>query len=158
MSRSRSTLSGLTLGTLALAAFALGACDSWPTTWPWAKSDAAAPSQQAAAPAPTSGLENIAPQAGTPAGAPTTTAPPTTSVVAAPMAPPPVRDEAVPAAPAAGMVWIPGNWNFSGATWAWVPGRYETPPRPTAQWIPGHWTAEQGGGGVWVWVSGRWTG
>ena len=113
-------------------------------------------SNQQASTAP-KGLENIAPTAGTPAGAPASVAPPTTSVVAAPMAPPPVREEIVPTAPAPGMAWIPGYWNFTGATWTWVPGRYETPPRPSAQWTPGHWTPQSGGGGLWVWVAGRWS-
>src|SRR5689334_1941297 len=94
------------LSSLAVSAALLGGCH--------------APSNQQASSAPT-GLENISPSAGTPSGAPASVVPPTTSVVAAPMAPPPVREEAVPAAPAPGMVWVPGYWNFSGATWAWVP-------------------------------------
>src|SRR5579872_75556 len=82
MSTSRSTLSRLSLGTLAIAAIALGACSSLPP-WPWTKSEAAAPGDQEASAAP-DGLENIAPQAGTPAGATATAGPTTTQVVAAP--------------------------------------------------------------------------
>jgi hypothetical protein len=55
------------------------------------------------------------------------------------------------------MAWMPGYWNFNGGGWTWISGHYETPPRPTAQWVPGHWTAQPGGGGVWVWVAGRWS-
>lgn len=151
MSTSKTGWSGLTLGALALVGLSLAGCDSWP----WSQSDAGSRAQQASA--PPAGLENIAPQAGGPATARTTTTPPLTSVVAAPIAPPPAPDEVVPPQPSPTMVWVPGYWSFDGTNWTWVSGQYQTPPRPTAQWVPGHWVPQSGGGGVWVWVAGRWS-
>jgi hypothetical protein len=43
---------------------------------------------------------------------------------------PPPLPEARYAAPAPGMVWIPGAWHFDGVRYVWVPGRWES-PRPT---------------------------
>ena len=34
------------------------------------------------------------------------------------------------AAPTPGMVWIAGAWHWDGVRYVWVPGRWETPPRP----------------------------
>ena len=34
------------------------------------------------------------------------------------------------ATPAPGMVWVAGDWHWSGADWVWVPGRWESPPPP----------------------------
>jgi hypothetical protein len=110
MATLRFPLSGLAIG--ALAALALAACSSMPP-WPWSKSEAAAPSDQQVSAAP-NGLENIAPQAGTPPAARTTTTPPLTSVVAAPIAPPPAPDEIVPPKPSPTVVWVPGYWSFDG--------------------------------------------
>jgi len=151
MSTSRAFVSIITFGTLAVASLALAACDSFP----WTRSAAGAPAQEAGA--ASSGLENIAPQAGTPPTARTTTTPPLTSIVAAPIAPPPAPDEAIPPKPSPTVVWVPGYWSFDGTNWTWVSGQYQTPPRPTAQWLPGHWSPQSGGGGVWVWVAGRWS-
>jgi WXXGXW repeat (2 copies) len=152
---------GLGLGLLGVTGVLLGGCNTTggiasATWWPWSNSEDAPNTQEASA--NPDALANISPQAGTPSsGPPISAGPPTTQVVAAPMAPPPGRNETAPPAPGPGMAWVPGYWNFGGANWVWVSGHYETPPRPTAQWTPGHWTPQSGGGGVWVWVAGRWT-
>jgi hypothetical protein len=43
-------------------------------------------------------------------------------------APPAPLPEIRSAAPAPGMVWVPGAWHWGGADWVWVPGRWESPP------------------------------
>jgi hypothetical protein len=54
---------------------------------------------------------------------------------------PPARGEAPPAplpelrsaAPAPGMIWVPGAWHHDGVQYVWIPGRWESPPpRPTS--------------------------
>ena len=52
-------------------------------------------------------------------------------------------------------VWVPGFWDWSEreATWRWVSGRWEVPPRPGAVWVPpSH--VRQGHG--WVLTRGGW--
>src|SRR2546426_1096897 len=44
-------------------------------------------------------------------------------------APPPRRVEVVPVRPGPEFVWIDGYWGWSGPACAWVPGRWERPPR-----------------------------
>ncbi|HMK88268.1 MAG TPA: hypothetical protein VK446_01350 [Methylocystis sp.] len=77
--------------------------------------------------------------------------------------------EVVPAAPAAGLSWVPGHWVWRGGEWFWVKGHYiagavpampeviveQQPPRPSAQhfWVRGHWGWE---GARWNWHPGVW--
>jgi hypothetical protein len=56
-------------------------------------------------------------------------------------------------APGPGYVWIAGYHRWNGATYAWVPGRWERPPRPRAVWVAGHWIQERRG---WYFVDGHW--
>lgn len=71
----------------------------------------------------------------------------------APAAPPPPQAETIPPAPSPTSVWIPGRWQWTGATWAWQTGHYADRPQAMAAWVPGHW--EQSGN-QWVWVEGGW--
>jgi hypothetical protein len=64
------------------------------------------------------------------------------------------RVEVIPTAPSTTVVWEPGHWQWNGATYEWVPGRYvERAAIVGTQWVNGHW--ENRGGG-WVWVPGHW--
>jgi len=67
--------------------------------------------------------------------------------------PPPVRVEARGVAPCAGFVWIDGYWGYRGGNYAWVPGRWDRPPRTRARWIPGRWEARRG---RYYYREGRW--
>lgn len=67
----------------------------------------------------------------------------------APSPPPPARIED---APAAGEVWIPGHWAYSGRNWIWVDGWAE-PERSGYAYRAGTWVERDG---RWVWVEGGW--
>src|SRR5271154_289615 len=69
------------------------------------------------------------------------------------VAPPAPIVETRGAAPGAGYVWIAGYHNWNGSAYAWVPGKWEMPPRPHARWVAHHWVKRHGG---WVLVEGRW--
>lgn len=77
------------------------------------------------------------------------------TVVLAPVAPPPVRVEAPPPVPGPGMAWIPGHWVWRGEDrgYVWLHGRYAEPPRARAAWIAGRFVQRPGG---WMWVEGHW--
>jgi hypothetical protein len=78
------------------------------------------------------------------------------TVIVAPMAPPPPRVETVPPMPteAPTATWMPGHWAWSGTNYAWVDGQYVPRPQPAARWEPGHWVQQAAGG--YVWVDGHW--
>jgi hypothetical protein len=61
------------------------------------------------------------------------------------------RVEVVPPAPARAVVWQPGHYQWNGAAYVWVPGRYIA--RTGGRWVRGHW---QRAGGGWVWVRAHW--
>lgn len=69
------------------------------------------------------------------------------------VAPPAAIVETRPAAPGAGYVWIGGYHRWNGTAYAWVPGKWELPPRPHARWVAHRWVKRGGG---WVFVEGRW--
>jgi hypothetical protein len=75
------------------------------------------------------------------------------TVVIAPAAPPAIREEVVPPAPTADVVWQPGHWSWSGSQYVWVNGVYVARPRPQVAWVPGHWDQSPNG---WAWVDGYW--
>jgi WXXGXW repeat (2 copies) len=56
-------------------------------------------------------------------------------------------------APGPGYFWVPGFHTWTGSVYAWVPGRWDRPPRPRAIWVPGRWVHERRG---WYFVEGRW--
>lgn len=68
-------------------------------------------------------------------------------------APPPEPYEAHPPPPSPGYDWVKGHWRWTGASYAWVGGRWNAPPRPNARWYPGHWEHQNRG---WLWVDGGW--
>jgi hypothetical protein len=55
--------------------------------------------------------------------------------------------------PHPGYVWISGYHRWDGARYAWVPGRWDRPPRPHAVWVPHRWVHHRDG---WVLVEGHW--
>ena len=57
------------------------------------------------------------------------------------------------ARPGPGYVWIGGYHQWGGTAYAWVPGRWELPPRPHAVWVRHRWVHRHGG---WVLAEGRW--
>ena len=71
----------------------------------------------------------------------------------APMAPPPLRNEVIPVAPAPGYVWIGGSWGWGGGRYNWNPGRWSMPPRPGYGWHEGGWNHGPGG---WRGHGGHW--
>ena len=73
--------------------------------------------------------------------------------VYAPMAPPPLRNEVIPVAPAPGYVWIGGSWGWGGGRYNWNPGRWSMPPRPGYGWHEGGWNHGPGG---WRGHGGHW--
>jgi hypothetical protein len=54
--------------------------------------------------------------------------------------PPAPRYGVVGVAPGPGYVWMDGFWDWRGANWHWMPGRWVVPPRPHAVWVPGYWS------------------
>ena len=61
--------------------------------------------------------------------------------------------ENIPAQPAPGAVWIAGHYNFTGTSYAWEPGRWETPPAGMSAWVPPSWQPQGNG---YVYVRGHW--
>jgi len=57
-------------------------------------------------------------------------------------------------APGPGYIWLPGYYAWNGVVYAWVPGRFERPPRQRARWVPAHWEHSRRYG--WYFVEGRW--
>ena len=54
------------------------------------------------------------------------------------------------------MTWQPGHWRLTGDRsdqWAWVGGKYVTPPPGQPTWAVGQWQHQ---GNSWVWVEGHW--
>ncbi len=69
------------------------------------------------------------------------------------VAPPAPIAEVRVARPSAHHIWIPGFHRWDGRAYAWVPGRWDLPPRPHAAWVRGHWRHSRHG---WYWVEGHW--
>jgi hypothetical protein len=67
--------------------------------------------------------------------------------------PPPARVEFVPLRPAAGAVWIDGEWSWQGRRWAWRIGRWVDPPAG-ARFSP--WTMVRGDDGTTYYAPGVW--
>lgn len=67
---------------------------------------------------------------------------------------PALREERIPPPPpGARMVWEPGHWRWTGASYAWIGGHYARPGRYSNRWVHGHWANR---GGRWVWVEPHW--
>ncbi|MDE2007201.1 MAG: YXWGXW repeat-containing protein [Rhodospirillales bacterium] len=68
---------------------------------------------------------------------------------------PPPRPEAVakPPVTAVPLFWQPGHWNWTGAGYAWAPGRYVPQNGHSNLYMPGYWRHGIGG---WDWVPAHW--
>ena len=51
------------------------------------------------------------------------------------------------------LMWQPGHWDWTGSSYAWLPGQYVDATGHGSTWTAGWW--EQTGSG-WVWHSARW--
>ena len=71
------------------------------------------------------------------------------------VAPPAVRFERRGPPPGAGVIWIPGYWQWNGGQYTWVAGRWQAPQQQGAVWVGPRW---QRRGRGWVFVEGRWRG
>jgi hypothetical protein len=69
------------------------------------------------------------------------------------VAPPAAVVETRGHAPGAGYVWIGGYHRWDGNAYAWTPGRWETPPRRHARWVPHRWHRRHG---EYVFAEGHW--
>lgn len=78
---------------------------------------------------------------------------PGTTVVIAPTAPPPPQSETPPPPPSPAYLWDPGRWSWTGAEFAWEPGKYIEKPAVSATFVPGHWEQNPNG---WAWVPSQW--
>ena len=56
-----------------------------------------------------------------------------------PMAPPPLRYEAVPPPRGERFIWEPGHWHWNGARYVWFGGRYVERRRGYGHYVPGRW-------------------
>jgi hypothetical protein len=72
-----------------------------------------------------------------------------------PNEPPLPRFESAPVKPEAASVWVPGFWDWSEreATWHWVAGSWQVPPRPGAVWVP---PSHVRSGSGWALTRGGW--
>jgi hypothetical protein len=61
------------------------------------------------------------------------------SAVVVGYAPPAARYAVVGVAPGPGYIWTEGFYDYRGSGYAWVPGRWQRPPRAHAVWVPGTW-------------------
>ncbi len=53
--------------------------------------------------------------------------------------PPPLRAEVILASPGPGFVWVPGYWDWAGASYVWVAGAWVRPPFLHARWESPRW-------------------
>jgi hypothetical protein len=67
--------------------------------------------------------------------------------------PPHAVREHRPPSPGSRYVWIDGYQSWNGRAYAWVPGRWELPPREHAQWVAPKWTHRHDG---YVFSEGHW--
>ncbi|WP_255653997.1 YXWGXW repeat-containing protein [Corallococcus sp. EGB] len=73
--------------------------------------------------------------------------------VTATQAPPALRVESQPPAPAPDYVWAPGYWYWGANGYEWVSGTWMEPPRPGLVFVSPHWVRR---GPSWVFVGGGW--
>ncbi len=71
--------------------------------------------------------------------------------VHAPSPPPAVRvDQPVEPRPVVTAVWTPGQWQWDGRVYVWIPGAWRVPPSREHAWQPARWSASVRGGAVFV--------
>jgi len=66
---------------------------------------------------------------------------------------PPPQVEIVPAPPGPRMLWEPGHWQWNGAAYVWIRGRYIAAARRYHHWVEGFWARR---GPRWVWAPAHW--
>lgn len=66
--------------------------------------------------------------------------------VEAPVAPPPMKMETPPSAPAASasVVWTPGYWAWNGNAYIWIEGAWRIPPHADVRWVAPTWIPRRG--------------
>ena len=77
---------------------------------------------------------------------------PAEAVVVEP-APPPPMHEVIVERPSPHHVWIAGYWGWQHNRYAWVPGRWEAPPRRNVVWVAPRWEHREHG---FIFVEGGW--
>jgi len=79
----------------------------------------------------------------------------TTVTTVAPVEPPPVEAEVIPAPPAPDLTWKPGHWawNLDTHNYEWVKGSYVERPAHMVKFTPGRWEHRPDG---WYWIDGHW--
>jgi hypothetical protein len=68
---------------------------------------------------------------------------------------PPPQQEARPLPPVSEepLVWRIGAWEWVGTGYVWRPGEWEPLGTHSNQYLPGHWTVQDG---TWAWERGHW--
>jgi hypothetical protein len=77
-------------------------------------------------------------------------------VASGPPAPvPPPMAEAIPKPPVSPvpLTWQPGQWDWTGSSYVWTPGRYVDLAGRSGTWMPPFWDNV---GSSWVWQPGHW--
>jgi len=75
---------------------------------------------------------------------------PVTYVTTVETAPPAEIEEEMTESPGPNYAWIKGNWQWDGAQWVRVHGRWEARPSAAAVWVPGYWHEHEHHHHVWV--------
>lgn len=68
---------------------------------------------------------------------------------------PPPRYERIPPPPGGRFMWEPGHWHWTGAQYAWIPGRYVPRHPHRGHYVPGHWQFSPRAG-QYVWRPAHW--
>jgi hypothetical protein len=68
-------------------------------------------------------------------------------------APPALKEEVQPPPTGAGLVWIPGYWNYQGGGYAWIPGRWDRPLAENMVWVRPYWYRGAAG---YAFIAGHW--
>jgi hypothetical protein len=78
-------------------------------------------------------------------------------VIAPPYPPvPPPQAEMIPKPPVSEqpLIWQPGHWDYTGASYAWTGGAWVLRAGHGTAWQDGYWTQVNG---AWSWVAPHWT-
>ncbi|HZF08443.1 MAG TPA: hypothetical protein VFE33_06590 [Thermoanaerobaculia bacterium] len=67
--------------------------------------------------------------------------------------PPGFRTEVAVGSPGPGYIWVPGYYDWLGADYGWVEGRWILPPHAHAVWVAPRYEHRRGG---WFYRHGHW--
>ncbi len=70
-----------------------------------------------------------------------------------PVPPPQAETRPLPPVSEDQQVWRMGQWEWVGSGYVWREGEWEKLGNHTNQYLPGHWTTQNG---AWVWERGHW--